>query len=429
MTTDSAGHDRRSGGSSPESTDWTIDELMIARLAACFVDGDQACNGMASFIPVSAFDLARHTHAPDLVWLAGALGLEPRPTKVPASTLEAPLWRDAVMYIEQYGDFWNYALNGRWLQKFCVGAAQLDKYGNANNSVIGGTYHEPKVRLPGTAGMGDMGSIGKQLYYWNPNHNPTGARRQGRLRVVRRLPRRRRRARRARARGRSAARDHQPGGARLPSRVRSTSGSSRSIPGVTVDDVQAATGFELLLPDGEVPTTPVPTEAQVGADPGLRSRRDAQARVPEPLMEIEIGVPGQIMPPADKAVANAQRAEEKGYDAVWWPCHLMGWHPDSVWTEDLTPLAASQPSPHVYFDPLLMMGAVGAATERIRVGSVVTDLIRRNPSMVAMQALTLDHLTRGRSILGSRQRRGDEHHAVRHAVRPPGRPARPRGST
>jgi phthiodiolone/phenolphthiodiolone dimycocerosates ketoreductase len=78
----------------------------------------------------------------------------------------------------------------------------------------------------------------------------------------------------------------------------------------------------------------------------------------------------------------------------------MGWHPDSVWTPDLTPLAAVQPNPHTYFDPLLMMGAVGAATERIRVGSVVTDLIRRNPAMVAMQSLTLDHLTKGRSILG-----------------------------
>ena len=78
----------------------------------------------------------------------------------------------------------------------------------------------------------------------------------------------------------------------------------------------------------------------------------------------------------------------------------MGWHPDSVWTEDLTPLAAVQPNPHTYFDPLLMMGAVGAATDRIRVGSVVTDLIRRNPAMVAQQMLTLDHLTRGRAILG-----------------------------
>ena len=76
------------------------------------------------------------------------------------------------MYIEQYGDFWTYALNGRWLQKFCVGAAQLDHYGNANNSVIGADYHRPKVRLPGTAGLGDMGSIGKRLFFWNPNHNP-----------------------------------------------------------------------------------------------------------------------------------------------------------------------------------------------------------------------------------------------------------------
>ena len=117
-------------------------------------------------------------------------------------------------------------------------------------------------------------------------------------------------------------------------------------------------------------------------------------------MDIEIGVPGQIMPPADRAVQNARRAEEKGYDAVWWPCHLMGWHPDSVWTEDLTPLAKVQPNPHTYFDPLLMMGAVGSATEHIKVGSVVTDLIRRNPAMVAMQTLTLDHLSRGRSILG-----------------------------
>ena len=116
--------------------------------------------------------LARLTHAPGLVWLAGAAGLDPRPAKVAASTLESQLWADSAMYIEQYGDFWTYAQNGRWLQKFCGGAAQLDQYGNANNSVIGSDYHRPKVRLPGTAGLGDMGSIGKTVYYWYPDHNP-----------------------------------------------------------------------------------------------------------------------------------------------------------------------------------------------------------------------------------------------------------------
>ena len=157
---------------SPPAADYAVDELMIATLAAQFRDGDQACNGMASFLPVAAFMLARLTHAPDLVWLASAAGLDPRPARIPASTLEAPLWRDSVMYIEQYGDFWDLALNGRWLKKFCVGAAQLDQYGNANNSIIGTSFTRPTIRLPGTAGLADMGSIGKTLYYWVPNHSP-----------------------------------------------------------------------------------------------------------------------------------------------------------------------------------------------------------------------------------------------------------------
>ena len=117
-------------------------------------------------------------------------------------------------------------------------------------------------------------------------------------------------------------------------------------------------------------------------------------------MEITLGVPGQIMPPAARAIELAQRAEADGFDAVWWPCHLMGWHPDSVWNEDFTPLAGMQHSPHVYFEPLSMMGAVGAVTSRIRVGVAVTDVVRRHPAMLAQHALTVDHLAGGRSILG-----------------------------
>jgi glutaconate CoA-transferase, subunit B len=211
---------------------------------------------------VSAFMLARLTHAPDLIWLAGAVGLDPRPDKVPASTLESQLWGDSVMYLEQYGDFWTYALNGRWLQKFCVGAAQLDAYGNANNSVIGSDFHRPKVRLPGTAGLGDMGSIGKTLYYWNPNHNPRafvervdfvscagylggGDEREqlgltgGPDRVVTNL----------------GVLDFEPQSKRM--RLKSVH------PGSTLEQVQAATGFELAVPAGDVPTSPVPSQEQV----------------------------------------------------------------------------------------------------------------------------------------------------------------------
>jgi glutaconate CoA-transferase subunit B len=239
----------------------TVDELMCATLAAEFADGDEVCNGMASFIPVAAIMLARLTHAPELVWLAGAVGVDPRPERVPASTLEAPLWHDSVMYLEQYGDFWNYALSGRHLQTFCVGAAQLDMYGNANNSVIG-EYHRPKVRLPGTAGLGDMGSIGKRLLYWVPSHNVRSLVEQvdvvscagylgggdererlgltgGPELVVTNL----------------AVLDFDPDSKRM--RIRSVH------PGTTVEQVQEATGFELLLPDGEVPATTPPTDVQV----------------------------------------------------------------------------------------------------------------------------------------------------------------------
>ncbi len=248
--------------SSPAAQDYSVDELMVTVMATQFRDGDQCCNGMASFIPVAAFMLAKLTHAPDLVWLPSSVGLESRPDRIPASTLEAPLWRDSIMYIEQYGDFWSFVLNGRWIQKFCVGAAQLDQYGNANNSVIGSDYHAPKVRLPGTAGLADMGSIGKKLYYWNPNHSPRslvekvdyisaagyldgGDARQrlglegGPQLVISNL----------------AVMDFEPVSKRM--RLKSVH------PGITAKQVQEQTGFELLMPQGTVAETKPPTQEQV----------------------------------------------------------------------------------------------------------------------------------------------------------------------
>ena len=247
---------------SPVAGDYTVDELMVTVLSEQFQDGDQCCNGMASFIPVAAFMLARLTHAPELVWLASSGGLESRPDRIPASTLEAPLWRDSIMYIEQYGDFWNFVLNGRWIEKFCVGAAQLDQYGNMNNSVIGDDYHAPKVRLPGTAGLADMGSIGKKLYFWTADHSPRSlvekvdfisaagyldggdARERlglkgGPAMVISNL----------------AVMDFHPVSKKM--RLKSVH------PGVTVEQVQEATGFELLMPESTIAETGLPTREQV----------------------------------------------------------------------------------------------------------------------------------------------------------------------
>lgn len=117
-------------------------------------------------------------------------------------------------------------------------------------------------------------------------------------------------------------------------------------------------------------------------------------------MALEVGTAGTVGPPIDGVLKNAIRAEEKGYDTIWWPDHWMAWHPESVWVPDITPLAGIQPSPHVFFDPIAVIAAVGARTERARLGTAVTEPIRRHPSLVAHEWLSLHHITKGRAILG-----------------------------
>jgi phthiodiolone/phenolphthiodiolone dimycocerosates ketoreductase len=105
-------------------------------------------------------------------------------------------------------------------------------------------------------------------------------------------------------------------------------------------------------------------------------------------------------PPAQVVVAQAQAHEAEGYDAVWYSDHLLHWFPPGVWTPDVVPHAAASPTPHVGLDPMPLIAAAGQATERIRLGTAVTDAVRRHPAVLAQTFLTLDHLTGGRAILG-----------------------------
>lgn len=118
------------------------------------------------------------------------------------------------------------------------------------------------------------------------------------------------------------------------------------------------------------------------------------------LLAVEVGISGGIVPPLDPLFKVARRNEEKGFHALWWPDHLMGWHPQSIWTPDITPIAERQSNPHIYLEPFTMMAAAAMITERVRLGVVVTDVIRRHPAVLAQTALTLDHISKGRAILG-----------------------------
>lgn len=123
-------------------------------------------------------------------------------------------------------------------------------------------------------------------------------------------------------------------------------------------------------------------------------------RAPESHMPITVGAPGTVTPPIDGVVRYARRNEEQGFDSLWWPDHLMGWHPESIWTPDISALAAIQPNPHTYLDPVAAIAAVAMTTERITLGTAVTEPIRNHPAQLARAWLSLDHITKGRAILG-----------------------------
>lgn len=117
-------------------------------------------------------------------------------------------------------------------------------------------------------------------------------------------------------------------------------------------------------------------------------------------MSVKVGVSSNPIPPVEFTVSQAVEAESDGYESIWYPDHLMGWFPRSLWTTENTSTAAFLASPHLYLDPVVVMGLVGQATQQISIATGVTDPIRRPPAELARTFLTLSHATKGRAILG-----------------------------
>lgn len=88
------------------------------------------------------------------------------------------------------------------------------------------------------------------------------------------------------------------------------------------------------------------------------------------------------------------------YHSVWLPDHMVSFWPDSIWTPEFTDLATVSPSPHRHLDAMAVAGAAAVLTKNVPIATSVVDTVRRHPSMLAQTALTLDHLSMGRFILG-----------------------------
>lgn len=113
-----------------------------------------------------------------------------------------------------------------------------------------------------------------------------------------------------------------------------------------------------------------------------------------------MGLAANPIPPLELTVGQAASNEQAGYASLWYPDHLMGWLPRSVWTPENSSITQLLPSPHIYLDTTIVMALVGQATTSIEIASGVTDPIRRPPAELARTFLTLSHVTQGRAILG-----------------------------
>ncbi|MCZ0729786.1 LLM class flavin-dependent oxidoreductase [Mycolicibacterium iranicum] len=88
------------------------------------------------------------------------------------------------------------------------------------------------------------------------------------------------------------------------------------------------------------------------------------------------------------------------YHSIWLPDHMVSFWPDSIWTPEFTDLAVASPSPHRHLDGMAVAAAAAVLTEKVPLVTSVVDTVRRHPASLAQSALTIDHLAKGRFILG-----------------------------
>jgi acyl CoA:acetate/3-ketoacid CoA transferase beta subunit len=252
------------------STHVTRAEVSVVAVAECFRgDGELLANPIGT-IPMIGGRLARATFEPDLAMTDGEAALVANDRAV------VPPDERVIEYWNPYRSMFDWVWSGR--RHVMMGASQVDRYGNQNLAAIG-DYDRPTVQLLGYRGA-PGNTINDPTSYWVPNHGPrvfvdkvdtvTGigwdraaalgpaARFVDVRRVVSNL----------------GVFDFETPDRRM--RLRSVH------PGVGVDDILAATGFELVVP-ADVPESRLPTPDELRLIREVIDPEDAREReVPDP---------------------------------------------------------------------------------------------------------------------------------------------------
>jgi glutaconate CoA-transferase subunit B len=139
---------------------YSADEIMAVEAARRLHDDTVCFVGIG--LPSLAANLARHTHAPRcvLVYESGTIGAKPRRLPLSIGDGELAETADAVVSVPEMFAYW---LQGRRIGVGFLGAAQIDRHGNLNSTVIG-DYAQPQVRLPGGGGAPEIATSVENVF-------------------------------------------------------------------------------------------------------------------------------------------------------------------------------------------------------------------------------------------------------------------------
>jgi glutaconate CoA-transferase, subunit B len=142
------------------SAELTPEDYMTVAAARALNDGDTLFVGIG--LPSTAANLARRTHAPGLVLIyeSGCIGSKPSTLPLSIGDGELAETADVVVSVPEMFAYW---LQGGRIDVGFLGAAQIDRHGNLNSTVIG-RYDRPKVRLPGGGGAPEIATAAREVF-------------------------------------------------------------------------------------------------------------------------------------------------------------------------------------------------------------------------------------------------------------------------
>jgi glutaconate CoA-transferase subunit B len=143
-----------------DSMAFTSDEMMTVASARLLWDGCVCFVGIG--LPSAAANLARFTQAPNIVLIYESGTVGARPDVLPLSIGDGEL-ADTATAVVPLPEIFAYWLQAGRIDVGFLGAAQIDRFGNLNSTVIG-DYARPRTRLPGGGGAPEIATNARQVF-------------------------------------------------------------------------------------------------------------------------------------------------------------------------------------------------------------------------------------------------------------------------